>query len=82
MEAALEEFDERRDIVPEPHAPAGLLEVFPPNAPELGIVANQVRELAALLDEVAAREASTFCWKPRGADELTEHEPRSLKLSV
>ena len=70
VDATREELDERRDVAPQPHATARLLEVLAPHAAELRIVANQICQLAALLHEVAPRKARHLLFEiatPRSA---------------
>jgi hypothetical protein len=45
------------------------------HAPELGIVAKEVGELGALLNQVDVREAGDLLSEVRYADQLTEDEP-------
>ena len=74
VDAALEKVDERRDVAAQPHAPAGFLEVLAPHAAELRIVANQVGELAALLDEVAPGQPVDLLLEAGGANQLAEDQ--------
>ena len=57
FDAARQEFDEGLEAAFQAHAPAGFDEVLAPHAAELGVVPDQVGELAALLHQVAVREA-------------------------
>ena len=82
VDAALQQIDERRDVAPQPDAPAGLLEVLAPDAAELRVVTNQIGQLPALLDQIASREPFDLLVKAGGADQLAQHSPESLKLSV
>jgi hypothetical protein len=45
------------------------------HAPELGIVAKEVRELGALLHQVDVRETGHLLSEVRHADQLAEDEP-------
>ena len=74
--------DERRDVLRSRTAPPGLLEVLAPHAAELGIVTNQVGQLAALLHQVVAGQPLDLVLERRGADQLAQDHARSLKLSV
>ena len=71
---AIEEVDQRRDVVPQPDQPARLDQVLTPDAAELGVVPNQVGQLAALLHEIAPRQAVDLVLKVRGPDELAEDQ--------
>src|SRR5262249_7199764 len=73
---AAEHVDERRNVPAETDAAPRLFEVLTTDASKLRIVANQVRELSALLHEVAARATLDFLLKAGCADQLAEHEPR------
>ena len=64
-------------LLAQPDAPAGLLEMLATHAAELRIVADQVRELAPLLHQVAAGEAVDFLLKARRADQLAQHDARN-----
>ena len=70
LDAPVQELDEGGDVVLQSHAASGFGQVLGSNASELGIVADEVRQLAALLDEVAAGEAGHLLLKARGADQL------------
>ena len=83
VEAALEELDQRRNVAGAAARAAGLDQVLAPDAAELGIVANQVGELAPLLDEVAPGQAVDLLLETRGAPSSSlRTSPESLKLSV
>ena len=64
LEAALEQLDERRNVAAQPHPPARLPRCSRPHAAKLGIVADQIGQLAALLDEVAAGQARDLLLEP------------------
>ena len=72
LDAAIEKVDERRDVAAQAHAAPGLVEVLAPDAAELRIVTNQVGELAALLDQVAAGQPVDLLLEPGGADHLAQ----------
>src|SRR6185369_1147197 len=74
LHAPLEELDEGGDVPPEVHAPAGLDEVLPSDAPELRVVPDQVSELRPLLDEVDPRQARDLLLERGSADELAEDQ--------
>ena len=82
VQAVLEKVDQRRDVLPQPDPPARLDQVFPPNASELRVVPDQVRELAALLDEIARGEARDLVLEPGTPSNSLRICPESLKLSV
>src|SRR5690606_33622073 len=69
-----EQVHEVPDITLQPDAPAGLDEVLAPDTPELRVVAEQVGQLAALLDEIAARETGYFGFEIGRPDDLAEDD--------
>ena len=79
VDAAFEQVHERRQVAPQTHATARFLEVLAPDAAELGVVANQIRELAALVDHVAARETVDLFLESRCADQLAQHGSRIVE---
>ena len=83
VEPALQKLDQRRNVVAQPHPPAGLDQMLAADAAELGIVTNQIGQLAALLHEVAAGQAvDLLAGSSTSPSNLAEDEPESLKLSV
>ena len=79
VEAALEKVHERGDVAAQPDAPAGFDEVLAAHAPELRIVANQVRQLAALLHEVARRQPLDLLLEIRDPEQLAEDLARIVE---
>src|SRR5688572_3086705 len=77
--ARIEVLDEALDILLQSHLPPGLDQVFATDAPEFGIVTKEVRELGALLHEVALGKAGDFLLKVRYADQAAENEPRVIE---
>ena len=73
--AGIETLDEALDVFLQSHPLPGLDQMLAAYAPELGIVAQEVRELGALLHEVNVREAGNLFSKVRYADQLAEDEP-------
>src|SRR4029077_8934701 len=57
VQALLQETHQRGNGLLETHPLAGLHQVFPTHAAELGIVPNEIGKLAALLDGIAPSEA-------------------------
>jgi hypothetical protein len=57
----------------ESHAPARLNQVLAAHAAKLGIVADEVGELASLLDEIAAGKTGDFVLETGNAKELAQH---------
>ena len=58
----------------EPDPPPRFHQVLTPDPTELGIVANQIGQLAPLLDEVAAGQAVDLLLEPVGPEQLAEDE--------
>ena len=58
---------------------AGLDEMPAPDAAKVGIVADQVGELAALLDQVAARKSGDLLFKVAHAQHLAQNVARVIK---
>ena len=79
VETPLKELDERGDVVPQPYAPPGFLEMLTPHTAKLGIVPNEVRKLSTLLHQIAAREPFDFVVKMRRADQLAQDETRIIE---
>jgi len=52
-DAALQQIDQRRNVAAQANPPAGFLQVLATDAAELGIVADQIRQLPTLLDQIA-----------------------------
>ena len=83
VDAALEELDQRRNVAAQPDPPAGLLEVLAADAAELGIVADQVGQLPALLHQVArAPGRRPSPGNPDAPISSLSTSPESLKLRV
>ena len=74
VEAPVEELDQRRDVAPQPDQPARLDQVLAPDAAELGVVPNQVGQLATLLHEIAPRQALDLLLKTPGPEDLAEDQ--------
>ena len=74
VDAALEEVDQRRDVAAQPDPPPGLDQVLAPDAAELGVVTDQVGQLAALLHQVAARQALDLLVEVGDAKQLAQHD--------
>ena len=72
VEAAIQEVDERGNAAAQPDAPARLRQVLAADAPERRVVANQVRELPALVDQVARGEAVDLALEIRHAEEVAQ----------
>ena len=79
FDASLEEVEQRGNVAAQPHATARLFEVLAPHAAKLRIVPNEVRQLAALLHEVAARKPVDLLLEPRRADQLAQHGARVVE---
>src|SRR5204863_8763319 len=78
-DALLQKLRERRDPVAQVHTPSGLDEVLAPHAAKLGIVADEVSELCALLDEVTRGEARDLLLEAANAEQLGQHLPRVIE---
>ena len=74
-ELAFEKLHERGNVAAEPDPPASLFQVLAAHAAELGVVPQQVRELAPLLHQVAASQSVDLLLESRRADEFAQHEP-------
>ena len=74
VDPARHEFDQRRNVVAQADAPAGLLEMLATHPAELGVVADQVGQFAPLLHQVRARQPVDFVLERRGADQLTQDQ--------
>ena len=79
IDAALEEFDERRQTLLEAYALAGFDEMFAAHAAELRIVADEIGELAALLHEMAGREAGDLLLEVGDSEQLAQLESRVVE---
>ena len=79
VDAAVEQVHERRYVAAQAHAAAGLLEVLAPDAPEFRVVTNQVRQLAALLDQVAPCQSVDLFLETGGADQLAQDRSRVVE---
>ena len=66
-----------RDVRAQPDAPARLPQVLAPHTAELGVVANQVRELTALLDQVRPRQAGDLLIEVGHAEQFGQHRAPS-----
>ena len=73
--AAFETLDQGRNVRSQAHELARLDQMLAPHPTELGIVADQIRQLAALLDQVAAGEAVNLVLEIRYAQELAQNQP-------
>ena len=73
VERAVEHRRQEPDVVLEAHAPAGLEQVFAADAAELGIVQEQVSELAALLDEADSGQSGDALVEAADAHHLAQH---------
>src|SRR4029078_12829774 len=74
LEPAVQELDERPDVMAKADPPARLHQVLAPNPAEFGIMPNQVRELAPLMNEVAPGEPVDLLLEAVGAKQFAEHE--------
>ncbi len=74
VEASIEELDQRRDVVPQPHQPARLDQVLTPDAAELRVVPNQVRQLATLLHEIAPGQPLDLLLEIPGPEDFAEDQ--------
>ena len=74
FKAVVEEVDKRSNRPFQTNPPASLDEMFMTHAPELRIVADEIRQLSALLHEVAFGEALDLPFEARDAKNLGEHE--------
>ena len=63
----------------QPDAAARLDQVLAAHAAELRVVPDQVGQLAALLDEVAGREARDLLFEARHAEQLAQHDARIVE---
>jgi hypothetical protein len=79
VEPACEDVDERRDVAAKTDAAAGLLEMLAAHAAELRIVPDEIRELAPLLYQIAAREAVHLLLERRRAKQLAEDGARIVE---
>jgi hypothetical protein len=79
VDSAFQELDELRDMVLEPHPPAGLDEVLPPHPPELRVVPDQIGELPALMDEVAPAQAVHLRLETGHAEQVGQHGARIVE---
>src|SRR5439155_8582108 len=79
VDAMVEELDQALDVVLEMHPLARLDQMLAAHAPELRIVAKQVRELGALLDEVDAGESRDLLPEARGTDQLAQNDSRVVE---
>jgi hypothetical protein len=66
-------------VVLEPHAPPRLDEVLPAHAAELRVVPNQIRELPALMDKVAAAQPVDLFFEAPDAEQVREHGARVVE---
>ena len=83
LDAPLQEVEQLGDVLLQAHAAARLDEVLPPDAPEVRVVTDEVRELAALVDQVATARARPPGARSRDApSNWASVAPESLKLSV
>src|SRR5258705_12600540 len=73
--AGLERRHEALDVLLQSHLLACLDQMLAAYAPKLGIVAKEIRELGALLDQVNVRKTGDLLAKVRHADQLAENEP-------
>jgi hypothetical protein len=72
VETPRQKLDERRDVAAQADAAAGLDQVLAADAAKLGVVADQIRELAPLLHEIRRRKALDLALKIRHADQFGE----------
>ena len=77
LDAAREEIDELRNVVLQPDAAAGLDQVLAPDAAKLRIVPDQIRELSALMDEIAAPPVPRPSLELRDAEQLAQDDARN-----
>ena len=74
LQPAIQELDQRRNVVAQPDPPAGLHQMLAAHAAEFRVVTNQVGQLAPLLHQVAAGQAIDLLLEPRRAQNLAEDE--------
>ena len=70
---------EKRDVVLQADALAGLNEMVAADAAEIRVVENEVAKLRALLDEVHLRQAFDLVVEPVKTDELAQHDSRIVE---
>jgi hypothetical protein len=73
------EIDQGRDRVLQPDAAAGLLQMLAAHTSEFRIMADQVGEFTALLNEMAAGETGHSLLESLDAEKLGEHHARILE---
>src|SRR6185437_11441973 len=61
------------------HATPCRQQMLTPDAAEVGVVSNEIRELAALLYQVGAGEARDFALEVTNPKELRQHVPRVME---
>jgi hypothetical protein len=71
----------RSDVLLQTHSPSSLDQVLPAHATELRIVAKQVRELGALLDQVDPGQAGDLMLKVRHSKVAGDEGLRGLIAS-
>ena len=75
VQAAVQEIDELGNAAAQAHAPARFRGVLAADTPERRIVANQIRELPALLDQVARRQPVNLALEIRYAEQVAQDLP-------
>src|SRR6202043_1261202 len=75
IQAALQKPDQFRQRSLEPHPAACLDQMLPPHAAKIRVMADEIGQLATLLNEVATREARNLLLETPDAEELTQHVP-------
>ena len=61
-------------MILEPDAPTGFREMFAADASKLGVVPDEIRELSALVHQVAAPQSLHLCFESRHAEQLAQDD--------
>ena len=79
VDALGEALGEQIDVRLQPDATADLHEVLAPHAAVLGIVQQQIRQLAALLHQVEARQTGDLLDEARRPEQLAQDDTRIVE---
>src|SRR5207247_619928 len=79
VESAIEEIDERSNILAEADPASRFNQVLAPNHAEFRVVTDQVRQLSALLNEIARAEPVDFLAKVRDANQIAQDLSRIVE---
>ena len=74
-----QELEQPRNVVLQPHPAASLDQMLAPDASKLRIVTDEIGELAALLNQIAARQTRYFLFKARGANQFAQYQTRIVE---